>query len=707
MNVTRSNIDATADEFRSLVSSASFVAMDLEMTGISLPDNDCKESLMDTPSMRYSKMRKVASRFNVVQVGLTLFHEKNDATNANDDSTCTDDADVDADVDADADVNNASPVLSEDRFEARTYNVFTFPAKGQITLDSSAVDFLVKNGMDWNAWFQDGVSYLRKGPADKLKQRMFPTIDTIDDASKATSTSTSNGNGDGNGNAGKSTFSPNKKKNTNAMVLDKAEDITFCNEALVQVAEWHAEQVLAMSMEQGESESDNIEITGTATANEHMLPSCNSYRRRFLYQELERIYGTGLDDSLFSIETRTPDPNRHWEKQMVIFHLTPEQRLVKEAAALASKQKIYNERIGFRRMWTALTESNKPLVVHNGLFDLLFMVQHMHDDLPETLGEFKNTVGGLFPGGVFDTRMVGGGLFVEDNVNVEKRSVFSDLRLDKIYGVCKSESDAAAVDTNSNHKCAKPKIHVTFAEGHDRYEDPSKACLHEAGYDSYITAFSFAYMRKMALVDHLNGSKYRMPLYRSFYNGVDLTPNSNDIVSEMDQQQQHVFKGFPKEYQTSDVIRLFTCAPYRKDGTGAKEGEGEGNGVEEKKKSIRVFVRWINDDSVVVRFANDDADIVRANLDAHIHIAASAKEGLTNHMMLVPLDAYMRASDEKVAASGDTTAATAAAEVMINGNGNGGDGSKRGIKRKAAEFVSSSAKRVRAIIQGCISKGGD
>ena len=319
MNVTRSNIDATADEFRSLVSSASFVAMDLEMTGISLPDNDCKESLMDTPSMRYSKMRKVASRFNVVQVGLTLFHEKNDATNANDDSTCTDDAD--ADVDADVDVNNASPVLSEDRFEARTYNVFTFPAKGQITLDSSAVDFLVKNGMDWNAWFQDGVSYLRKGPADKLKQRMFPTIDTIDDASKATSTSTSNGNGDGNGNAGKSTFSPNKKKNTNAMVLDKAEDITFCNEALVQVAEWHAEQVLAMSMEQGESESDNIETTGTATANEHMLPSCNSYRRRFLYQELERIYGTGLDDSLFSIETRTPDPNRHWEKQMVIFHL--------------------------------------------------------------------------------------------------------------------------------------------------------------------------------------------------------------------------------------------------------------------------------------------------------------------------------------------------------------------------------------------------
>ena len=684
MNVTRSNIDATTDEFRTLISSASFVAMDLEMTGINLPANDCKESLMDTPSMRYRKMRLVASRFNVVQVGLTLFHEKNDDT---DDTT------------------------NDERFEARTYNVFTFPSKGQITLDSRAVDFLVKNGMDWNAWFQDGVPYLRKGPADKLKQRMFPTI--VDDAGNDADA----GNGNGNGNNTVASPVAKKKTNTNVMVLDKAEDIAFCNGSLVEVAEWHAKQVLAIE-QQGEHESDDIEET--ATTNEHTLPSCNSYRRRFLYQELERIYGTALDNSLFSIETRTPDPNRHWEKQMVILHLTAEQRLVKEAAVLAAKKKTYDEKLGFRNMWTALTDSNKPLVVHNGLFDLLFMVQHMHDDLPETLGEFKDLVGGLFPGGVFDTRMVGGKLFVNndalengENLNPPtKRAVFSDLRLDKVYGTCKSESDAAAAVAVAADPLqrGKPIIRVTFAKGHDRYEDPSKECLHEAGYDSYITAFSFAYMRKMIKLKSyecprietpltlLEQSKFCMPLYRSFYNGVDLTPNSNDTVSEMDQQQQHVFKGFPKEYQTSDVMRLFTSAPSTKKGT----TEGEGNG-EEKEKPVRVYVRWINDDSVVVKFANDDADTVRANLDAHMYIAANAKEGQANQMVIVPLDAYMRAADEEVAAA----AAADDDEVMINRNGNGVDESKRGIKRKAVEFVSSSAKKVRTIIQGYISKGGD
>jgi len=660
MNVTKENIDSACDEFAKLVPTASFVSLDLEMTGIHLPD--CKELLMDTPSVRYSKMRKVASRFNIVQVGLTMFHRVVS-------SSTTDDEDA------------------EDKFEARTYNIFTFPSKGQITLDGSAVEFLVKNNMDWNAWFRDGVTYLRKGPAEELHMKMFPPPPTVEDGVVDGGAVAPSNAGDG-------------------MVLDKADDIAFCDGALSGVAEWAKNAITVTKLDDND----------TQTPNEHVIPSCNSYLRRFLYQELERIYlrpnptqnDTGTQSS-FSIETRTPDPNKHWEKIMVILLLTPEEREAKEAAALAAKQSRYETKLGFRRFWNALTESKRPLVVHNGLFDLLFMCAHMHEDLPTTLHEFKGVVGGLFPGGVFDTRTCGGTVFVptqdapndcgdgkdgsKEPVLPSQRALFPELRLDRVYGVCKTESDAAAVvavamntdeknTTTTDKECVR--LTVKFAEGHDRYEDSSNAILHEAGYDSYITAFSFAYMRliterqrikkaeltAMATVEHLADIKYRIPLYRTFYPNVNLTPNSHDTVVKTDGEQQYVFKGFPKEYKTSDVARLFTTAPP----SPAEDGK-DGGDDDEPKTTPSVSVRWVNDDSVVIRFTNDDAATVLANLKAHtaVHDTSTGQAGNTT---LVALNDYMRAADEEVAAMAIATVTEAES-----------DGGEKGIKRAAGSMA--------------------
>ena len=118
-------------------------------------------------------------------------------------------------------------------------------------------------------------------------------------------------------------------------------------------------------------------------------------------------------------------------------------------------------------------------------------------------------------------------------------------------------------------------------------------------------------------------SKYRMPLYRSFYPGLNLTPRSRDVLSQTEGEEKHVLAGFPKEYQTSDVVRLFAATNAEKD--------------------LPVFATWINDDSVVVRFANDDAKVVLANLAARI--AADATE--LNTTKIVTLDAYMSAVEQE------------------------------------------------------------
>ena len=55
MNVTKKNFNEAADEIEKLLPSVDFVAIDEEMTGISLPG--VEEKLADLPSERYDKMR--------------------------------------------------------------------------------------------------------------------------------------------------------------------------------------------------------------------------------------------------------------------------------------------------------------------------------------------------------------------------------------------------------------------------------------------------------------------------------------------------------------------------------------------------------------------------------------------------------------------------------------------------------------------------
>jgi hypothetical protein len=47
--------------------------------------------------------------------------------------------------------------------------------------------------------------------------------------------------------------------------------------------------------------------------------------------------------------------------------LTTAQRAERAAAAAAEKKAKLDAKLGFRRMWSLLTQSKKPIVVHNGL----------------------------------------------------------------------------------------------------------------------------------------------------------------------------------------------------------------------------------------------------------------------------------------------------------------------------------------------------
>eukprot|EP00127_Corallochytrium_limacisporum_P002871 Clim_evm50s142 gene=Clim_evmTU50s142 len=142
MDITRANFRQELPEIKKNILGCTFMAFDLEFSGMSLatPAGDTSNSfitptgsgILDSLEEKYQRWQSFASNFQVLQFGLALYKQNPDTQN----------------------------------FDAHVYNFNLFPSTSEasgdrrFTMQASAIEFLNQNGFDWNKTFKDGLSYL-------------------------------------------------------------------------------------------------------------------------------------------------------------------------------------------------------------------------------------------------------------------------------------------------------------------------------------------------------------------------------------------------------------------------------------------------------------------------------------------------------------------------------------------------------------------
>ncbi|KAH9516996.1 hypothetical protein DERF_007698 [Dermatophagoides farinae] len=312
----------------------------------------------------------------------------------------------------------------EYNFDCHSYNFYIFPSKCIFLSEdqrdrcflsqSSSLTFLVENGFDFNKVIRDGITYI---PLNQLA--------TVETKIKAK-------------------LEENQMK-TNFIEIEKDEDKKFFQEINDKL----------------------IKFMNNNDQQEEILPQCNSYYRRIIYETVRK---SSFNDS---IQMST---GKNENKGSIILKKGTPKPKDEQAKALMF------ENVGFTLIIKSLIKHQKPLIGHGMFFDLLHIYNIFIEPLPEKYDEFKQSIKSCF-NNVYDTAHI--------SMCPSLKNFFPQIALKKVFETVQSE----------------PFLETGFLlkNSPSEYSNDNFNRYHEAGYDSFITGCCFVQMiRYLCVQDNLS-----------------------------------------------------------------------------------------------------------------------------------------------------------------------------------------------------------
>jgi len=419
VNVTKRNFLEQSNDLISNLPRAAFVAIDEEMTGISIP-NIPRPPKDDTPVERYKTLKQIPERYSIIQFGIALFLPNNHR---------------------------------DDGFDVKRYNFYLFPNSSsnvkEVTLNPSSIEFLQEHGMNFNLWTKEGIPYCTTNKAnefmEKYRKRAISLLTDVDSKQK-----------------------PFSRKRVE---LTRAEDINFHARSMANLREW----------------IDSARATTNDEGTSFLLPPANAILRRALYESIGQEYPSLILEKCNSSVIR-------------VLRLTIEEKMLRrERQRKEAFEHLMVQELGFWRIFYALSQANRgilkkgnsialaanmdeinleecqqqessnlshgkiPIVVHNGLMDILFALTHFHHPvLPDKYQDCKTLISDNFPL-LYDTKVM---------TTEGPRSMRHDNTvLNQLFMVVVTAAPAVA-----------GSLHLINSD---------ETQIHEASYDAYMTGAVF------------------------------------------------------------------------------------------------------------------------------------------------------------------------------------------------------------------------
>jgi hypothetical protein len=584
VNVTKKNFLDKSQDCISRLPSAAYAAIDLEMTGISLPSATGRPSKEHTPAERYALNKAVPERYAIIQAGVALFHENPAYRRWMDGAKAASSIDMPAE------------------FHVRKYNFYLFSPPShndahtrEVVLNPGTVQFLTSHNMDYNRWLKEGVPYVTVDRAEELLERFKERHERLEEERREQT----------NGGGGGATFgspggqTPRKK---NRVQLNRAEDIAFQARTMASLREWLDSAIRPAPRAAGAADDVNDDEDEVAARERRekeegkslLLPPCNAFLRRALYESIGEEYP--------SLLLEKADGNR-----IRVLRLNDEEKAEREECLKHEEwNALHRDHIGFTDVFRALSAACRgqlamgenghvridgppdaepllsrfsdqagslrhfsyakakkaeaaarmagvdksparkkkkkakskaieddavilkggearavPIIVHNGLMDLLFLLTHCHSQkLPENYGDAKRLIHEYFPN-VYDTKI----LSTECSDGTVR---VGNTALGELYSrVCLLES---MNDHDSDEDNDAPIRYEVVGES---TEDSNDDQMHEAAYDAFMTGAVFQelsrrIMRTMSYKNSLGAPSVPSAGYGSLDFLIDTSSSKSD-----------------------------------------------------------------------------------------------------------------------------------------------------------------------------------
>ncbi|KAG0054289.1 hypothetical protein BGZ83_011494 [Gryganskiella cystojenkinii] len=383
VEVLRDNFYSELPWIKTAIDECDFIAIDAEFSGLHTEPN--KRTHTTTMEEGYQELRKSATQFMTVQIGISTFH---------------------------FDPSNGGYV-------ARPFNFFIFPTtltgyapQGRCFLtEASSLDFLARNHFDFNKWVYQGVPYMTKqeevvyrAERTRLANNDLDVIH-IDEASKKFIEDAMYGRGQ-----------------------------RLMGRLSRRIKEWKS----------------NPEALNFVNI------QCNTaYQRRLVYQEVRRLWPTELH-----AQGRA--------SMITITQTTPQQQEIDRQRKQSDVERDIEQSRGFRSVIDMLSACKKPIVGHNVVVDLAYIIAQFVGPLPPTMEGYKEMVHRTFPT-LIDTKYVS-----------YTAEAFRGLVHDSTLG---------GLENLVGHVTFMGCPNVCLQYRHNRYfrQMHGQDFAHEAGYDAYIT----------------------------------------------------------------------------------------------------------------------------------------------------------------------------------------------------------------------------